>query len=211
MVHRNLIPYGLSVPLAALAFASCSGPQTFNSSLPQTQASRTSKTTLISAASHQRAGSLLYAGDDAGHVFVFSYPRGALQNTLDVAANATCSDRTGDVFVTELVGSASQILEYAHGGSEPINTLSDPGYAMGCAVDPVSGNLAVANFASGSTIGSVLVYLNATGSPMTYSNSAFYTYSFCGYDSKGNLYVDGSGGGPSYRFQLQNCHRMETL
>jgi hypothetical protein len=46
------------------------------------------------------------------------------------------------VFITDT--STSQILEFAHGGTTPINTLSDYDYQpVSCAVDPKSGNLAV--------------------------------------------------------------------
>ena len=44
---------------------------------------------------------------------------------------------------------ASQMVEYAHGGTSSIATLGDPSeYPEGCAVDPATGNLAVANFSA---------------------------------------------------------------
>ena len=88
---------------------------------------------------------------------------------------------------------ASQIVEYAHGGTVAIATLSRPGeYPEGCSVDPVTGNLAVTNFYSSAGGGSVSIYAGARGSPQLYSDPAIVNYRFCGYDARGNLFVDGS-------------------
>jgi len=45
-----------------------------------------------------------------------------------------CVDKKGDVFFTTFA--SQEIIEYAHGGTSPINTLSNPGqYMEGCSVD----------------------------------------------------------------------------
>jgi hypothetical protein len=90
---------------------------------------------------------LLYISDVSDNeVTVYSYPSGKLEGTLTgfEVPTGLCSDKAGDVFVTDF--EASEILEYAHGGTTPIATLSDPGqWPSGCSVDPMTGNLAVSN------------------------------------------------------------------
>lgn len=66
---------------------------------------------------------------------------------------------------------------------------------LDCSIDPTSGNLAV-TFLSGPhfTKGAVAVYARAQGSPQIYKDPNIYSYYFCDYDSKGNLFVDGQNG-----------------
>jgi hypothetical protein len=129
-------------------------------------------------------------------VFVLSYPQGKLVGTLRgfYAAEGVCSDATGNVFVT--TGGTETVVEYAHGGTEPIATLGDFGYApFGCAVDPVTGNLAVANLAAfNGKPGNVAVYSGAKGKPTRYTAPGFARYQWCAYDASGNLFVDGDNG-----------------
>lgn len=109
-------------------------------------------------------------------------------------AEGLCVDRAGDVYVTNDTSyGVYQITEYAHGSTTAMRTLNDPdGRANGCSVDPVTGNLAVANFWGASDReGNVAVYPNASGSPIAYSNQNIYYYYYCGYDDNGNLFVDG--------------------
>lgn len=94
---------------------------------------------------------LLYVSDqDApGKLLAFSYPQGELVGEVTVPSDypgGLCSDSVGDVFVTTFGPySQSYVYEYAHGGTEPIATLVDPGDSNGCAIDPKTGNLAVTN------------------------------------------------------------------
>jgi hypothetical protein len=137
-------------------------------------------------------GKLLYITDGGnsggGYVSVYSYPHGHLVGTLTGLDNpdGSCVDRLGDVFITDV--NAGDIVEYTHGGTTPIKTLSDGSSRgpVGCAIDSVTGNLAVAN-----VDGSVGVYRKARGNPTFY----YFTHEgdayFCGYDDSGNLFVDG--------------------
>ena len=81
---------------------------------------------------------LLYISDrGTNDVYVYSYPRGKLNGTLTGFndPDGECVDKTGDVFITNFL--SSNIIEYAHGGTSPIATLSDPGYyPADCSVDP---------------------------------------------------------------------------
>jgi len=121
------------------------------------------------ARAHER---LIYVSDSSTYdVYIFLSDRDKLVGTLTDQNNPAglCADKVGDVYVTQLYG--HQIVEYAHGGTKPIKILSDPGYEPGaCSFDPATGNLAVANIASDEfTQGNLLVYPNATGTPVTYS------------------------------------------
>jgi hypothetical protein len=141
---------------------------------------------------------LLYVSDLLAQVVdIYTYRHGyQLVGMLTGFFNpeGLCVDRAGDVYVTnDTSEGVHQITEYAHASTSPIRTLNDPdGRANGCSVDPTTGNLAVADFWGPSEgIGNVAVYQNASGTPTSYSNPNIYYYYYCGYDDKGNLFVDG--------------------
>lgn len=142
---------------------------------------------------------LLYASSIGGRVMVYDYPSGGLVGTFTVATGigvwGICADRDGDVFITsQQSATSSSVYEYAHGGTTPIATLHDDGYAANdCSSDPVTGNLAVTNYDFGPSGGSnVAIYTGARGKPHHYGDSKL-SVAFCGYDEKGNLFVDGRG------------------
>ncbi|MFZ0573155.1 MAG: hypothetical protein WAM02_00560 [Candidatus Cybelea sp.] len=126
-------------------------------------------------------------------ITVYSYPKGKLVGTLDnfYKPYGECVDTKGNVWITD--SSFGRIYEYAHGGTKPIQTLKDPEYVpYGCAVDPTTGDLAVANYSDASARqGDLAVYHKAKGTPKSYIGYEFYYYYDCGYDAKGNLYLDG--------------------
>ena len=137
---------------------------------------------------------LIYAADTHNYdVAVFSYPKGKLVGTVSYGdISAVCSDSNGNVFVPVDPSSVSQdtsyIYEYAHGGSQPIATLSETGYALGCSVDPATGNLAVTN-----GTGPLAVFQGAQGSATYYSIPPSVYFESCAYDDNGNLFL-GNGG-----------------
>lgn len=149
---------------------------------------------------------LLYVSDSfpygSNDVYVYSYPKGKLKGQLTGfnEPSGQCVDKAGNVFIANF--GTSQILEYAHGGTSPINTLSDAGYyPLGCSVDPTTGNLAVTNRLSTSfTTGDVAIYPDASGTPTSYTDPNFYYYEFCGYDNHGNLYIDGTTKGSALEY-----------
>jgi hypothetical protein len=102
-----------------------------------------------------------------------------------------CVDAAGDVFVTNT--DASTIVEFSHGGTTPLTTLSDPGqFPVACAVNPRTGDLAVSNLLdTGFSSSSVSIYKKAAGMPTTYPNARFYESFFLSYDDSGNVFVDG--------------------
>ncbi len=148
--------------------------------------------------------SLLYISDvGTNAVYAYSYPKGTLRGTLTGfdAPTGECVDNKGDVFIANY--EASSILEYTHGGTSPIATLSDPGYnPADCTVDPTTGNLAVANdMTTSSGQGNVAIYKDAKGKPKAYyTDPVISKMIFCGYDKAGNLFVDGVTSGEAFAF-----------
>ena len=132
---------------------------------------------------------------DAGGIYAVTYPQGKLVGELtDIETPAAaCSDASGNVFVT--ADWTEDVLEYARGGTKPIAKLGDYGYEPnGCAIDPKTGNLAVANTeAMDGGVGNVAIYTKAQGKPTDYSPP--YGASWCAYDNQGDLLVGGNGGG----------------
>ena len=140
---------------------------------------------------------LLYVSDlEAQEVFIYAYRSKKLVGTLTGFFNpeGLCVNRKGDVWVTNdsSVGD-HQVIEYAHGATTPLQTLDDPdGRVNGCAVNPVSGDLAVTNFwGPTERSGGVSIYPHGNGSPASYMDPNIYYYYYCGYDDKGDLFVDG--------------------
>ncbi|HEV3090405.1 MAG TPA: hypothetical protein VGX91_03070 [Candidatus Cybelea sp.] len=152
---------------------------------------------------------LLYVSDlEAQAVYVYDYRGKAnkLVGTITGFFNpeGLCVDKKGDVWVTNdsSVGD-HQVFEYAHGATSPMQTFEDPdGRVNGCAVDPVTGNLAVTNFWGATEgVGGVSIYVGAkNGTPESYSSDNIYYYYYCGYDDSGNLYVDGLSYGSNFGF-----------
>ena len=195
----------LSVSAAALLSA-CGGSQSLIAApgaMPQTHATadRGGSWMLPEA----KSSTLLYVGT-GDNVYVLSYPQGKLIGSLNVSGNDLCSDKTGDVFIPT---GGYQILEYAHGGASPIQTLETGDIPLGCAVDPTTGNLAVTQEASGA--GEVAVFANAKYPSTWYRDSFIYTYGLCGYDDQGNLFIDGSGTGSSCETSQRQQHFCELL
>lgn len=146
---------------------------------------------------------LLYVSDvGTNDVYVYTYPKGKVEGTLTGFAtpDGLCVDKTGDVFITNF--GTQQIFEYAHGGTSAIATLSDAGfYPQGCAIDPKTGNLAVTNYNNGSGLGNVALYIGAKGNPSAhYTDRNIQQMFLCGYDNKGNLFVDGEKSNGAFAF-----------
>ena len=207
--HSALVRIALAYCVAATTVAGCNGPQA--STVP---ASESFLDLGASAVAHdQKLGPVGASSEDlvylsygscgfsqcSAEVAVYTFPGGQPIGTWNAAGYAlgACSDEAGNVFITYILGSIGEILEFAHGGTTPVATLSDPtGSPVACSVDPLSGNLAVAD-----GVGALLIYRNASGSPTTYSYPGV---SFDGvtYDNKGNVFVDGLTGGQSPQFVL---------
>ncbi len=129
-------------------------------------------------------------------VYVFAYPQGKLVQTLTNYGpfGGECVDKDGDVFGT----ADYEVVEYAHGASSPKAILKESGLygePLGCAIDPVDGDLAVANTAADTSSSAVVaVFKHARGSPTYYTDRNLMAFEYCGYDNNGNLFLDGTNG-----------------
>jgi DNA-binding beta-propeller fold protein YncE len=193
-MRLRISPSALAVFLALALLEGCGGPQSATGPLGE----------LPQVATPALRGDLLYVSDTGtSDVYVFSYPKGKLVQTLtgfhDPAGE--CIDKIGDVFITNT--GASNVLEYAHGGSSAIATLKDPGYfPIGCSVDAVTGNLAVTNFSTtASGPGNLVIYKHAKGKPTgNYTEGSINSMLLCSYDNAGNLFLDGLTQGGAFQF-----------
>ncbi|MGB8908864.1 MAG: hypothetical protein WCC84_08960 [Candidatus Cybelea sp.] len=124
------------------------------------------------------------------------------------AVSGECTDANGDVFIVNLTGGVS---EFAHGSRKRLRVFQTPtADPVGCAVDPMTGDLAVASLGFGSR-GTVAIYKNARSKPTIYRNSGFHEYFYCGYDDEGNLFVDGLASDGSGNFVFAELPKDGTL
>jgi hypothetical protein len=95
---------------------------------------------------------------------VFSYPSDKLVGTLTGFGSpvGACVDKAGNVWIVNQ--DPPEVIEYAHGGSIPVATLSLDGDLYGCSIDPGTGNLAVVEDDYGITI-----FPNAQNPPTTFA------------------------------------------
>lgn len=130
-----------------------------------------------------------------GVVNAYSYPDGTLEGQITDLAypDGDCTDPNGDLYVTDTGPSHNRIVEFAHGGTHPIRKLSVPGYyAYSCAIDPINGDLAVADVGNAQGQGiDVVVFRQAKGRPRVYTDSDFLNFLYCAYDNAHDLFVDG--------------------
>jgi hypothetical protein len=140
-----------------------------------------------------KPGPLLYISDFYNFdVYIYSIPSLKLVGKLTgfFEPEGECSDAHGNVWIANT--GSQQMLEFKPGDKTAIAMLADPlGYPVGCAIDAVTGNLAVANIFGVSGSGGILIYKHAAGTPTFYANPDQFYYYFDGYDAKGNLYASG--------------------
>ncbi|HEX3458378.1 MAG TPA: hypothetical protein VHR97_10530 [Candidatus Baltobacteraceae bacterium] len=179
--------YALTISAVAALLAGCGGSQP-PIGAPGIMAQSRAITDRAELKERSTSGALLYVISYGYSVTMLSYP-GLINNgsfSPEGLATNVCSDQEGNVYVTTGGG---VIYKYAHGGTAPIKTLTDPNYwpIHGCSVDPTTGDLAVAN--DGPSGGNVAVYAGGQGLPTYYSNSSITTYAGCAYDGSGNLFL----------------------
>lgn len=136
-------------------------------------------------------GALLYVSNvRSAKVEMFSYPQVKTVGSFDApgVVRGLCSDAAGNVWVTVGLSATPELVEYAHGGTTPIATLSLSADIVPelCAVDPLTNNLAVAVGP-----GEVLIFQDEAGAPQTYYDSAFAEIYSLTYDTHGDLFIYG--------------------
>jgi hypothetical protein len=139
-----------------------------------------------------KSRALLYVSDpQTKDVYVYSYPQARLVGKLSGFGEprSECADAAGDVFIADVA--TDDVVEYAHGGTKPIAELSVSGHPEGCSVDPMHGSLAVSGGVNGIVL-SVFRYSahNRWRAERTYTDSSLHAAAFCGYDNRGNLFID---------------------
>ncbi len=112
-------------------------------------------------------------------------------STPSVDAQGLCAAKTGNWWA--VASGADEVLEYAHGGTTPLKTLSIGGEPAGCAVDPATGDLAVTILGTSD----VVLFTRGSGSGSTITDDLSSSY-FDGYDNKGDLFVNGITSSDSY-------------
>ncbi|HEY1654251.1 MAG TPA: hypothetical protein VGF86_03970 [Candidatus Tumulicola sp.] len=135
---------------------------------------------------------LLYVVD-SDRLLMYAYRNGRAKPFAQIAgieySSDLCADAGGNVFVVDESG--RQIVEYAHGATSPLETFDDKiGPPIGCAADPVTGNLAVVNSYDGHyKSASVLVFTPGSALPKRYGEKRIWRLEACAYDDKGDLFV----------------------
>lgn len=185
--------YALTMGAAAAILAGCGGSQP-----PIGATGAMTAATARQGRSHRRvmrqflylAEHKLVSSGFAYQTSIVSYPDGH-----DVANIANfgqmCRDSSGDVYIDN----GSAISEYSPGGANPIAQVALPNevYGSGCAVDPITGNIAVggAQLESSKPVGWLGVYPTLNGSPSIYTSPFMQNFIYCGYDDEGNLFLSG--------------------
>jgi hypothetical protein len=199
MKDITLNRYALSIGAASALLVGCGGSQPPigpQGVMPQSRAIATHAQRAGSRILPEASGEDLIYSANSRFIYIFSYADGSqiAHAKLPGLVRSFCSDKNGNVFATVYGGA---VVKYAHGGTKVIATLGLPsGYEpWGCAVDPSSGDLAVMTWRTPSSTGpgAVALFAHARGSATLLFDSEINAYSYCGYDSGGNLYLDGSG------------------
>ena len=191
MKSLGLGRYALTIGVTAALLAGCGGSQSPIGAPPVPQSHA-----LAGYADHggswmlpeAKSQDLLYISASPywpnGDVYVYTYPQGHLVGDLSGLFKPVgeCADSQGNVFVVTLssASTSSNVYEYAHGGTTPIATLSDPNVALSCAIDPQTGNLAAGG-------DGVAIFSSAQGIPAIYNSS--FAFKHCGFDNRGDLYL----------------------
>lgn len=193
---KNVAHSALTIAVAAL-FSGCGGSQTqppvsLPGTLPQTAAIADAGEIMPRSASYGKswmvpeAGgkALIYAVNGCAGTCVLTYPNGKLVGRFYTSGgSAACSDANGNVFIPR----NSSVTEWPHGATMPTQTFTVPGYnAAGCAVDPMTGDLAVV---FSGTNANVAVFAPGSQTPAQFDSHVNSYY--CGYDDAGNLFVSG--------------------
>ena len=182
--------FAVCVLAATEMVSGCAGSAVVQAAAPMNagvSANRAERSSWISPAT---SGSDLVYASAGNVVYVYTYPGGSQVGTLTGFNDAAgvCSDVNGNVWVVNsyYYSGSTTLIEYAHGGSKPINTLVDTNNAGdACAVDPSTGNLAAANLTY-----SVAVWTAAQGNPTFYSTVGLIEDNrTITYDGSGDLYV----------------------
>jgi hypothetical protein len=199
--------FGACVALGVLA--ACHGSPVQSGALPNVIPGAELGRSVSWMAPEAASQDLLYLSDVvANDVKVYSFREGRLVGTLTGFGKprSECADDAGNVWIADIEG--RDVIEYPHGGTKPIASLDTFGVPLGCSVDSPGHYLAVTG-----GIGGTIVSIYHEGShgrwsnPTRYTDSAMRSPYFCGYDSNGNLFIDGLTKSKAGRFTLVELRR----
>jgi hypothetical protein len=143
----------------------------------------------------------------AGKVYVYAWSvpgmkRGTYLRSIQVAEPlGGCADDRDDIYITNFSNGNGEVVEYRSDSGRQLRTLRDLGNVpFSCAVDPKTGDIAVANLEVATTSGgngSVFVYRGGRGPGIRFSDlpssvGVLQAIYFVAYDGSGKLYADGS-------------------
>jgi hypothetical protein len=193
MGYRRWSPFALSSSAAIALLAGC-GALPLSLTRGQGDAQPTvARAKIVSPAVSKDI--LLYATDPNDNlVYMISLPTGKLVGKLTGFNQPIndCADTAGNVYIVD--SQDHQVRAYKHGSKSAFRVLSvGENIPIGCALDPTTGNLAVAS-CCGRNHGSVAVFANAKGSPKYYVDPSYDDYQTCTYDGSGNLFVNAVSG-----------------
>lgn len=150
----------------------------------------------------QGAPRLLFVSDAAtGDVNVFTMPGMALKGQLTgfYQPQGECSNyKTGNIWVVDT--GALSAYQFTRTGTLVSTVTATQGFPVGCAVNPVNGDVALTDIYGFEGAGGVEIFPGGSGSPTFVQNAGQYEYYFDGYDPSGNLYTDGWS--PSFTFTV---------
>lgn len=174
MKGLNFAHYSLTIGVAAALLVGCGGSQPMVSAPGVMPQSRTTKNQ-----------ALLYVVASNGHVNFVTYPAGEKAGSIDFGLysylTAACSDGSGNVWIVNY----GALDKYAYASTKAIRIRSFPFGVASCAVDLASNDLAAVGQ------GSVGIVRNERGKAHVYRAESYYQLRSCGYDTSGDLFVDG--------------------
>ncbi|HEY3675188.1 MAG TPA: hypothetical protein VGK84_04290 [Candidatus Tumulicola sp.] len=174
---------------AAILLSACGGPNQTAVTPVVTQSVNSSQHASWMSPLARRTSKLLYVSNyGANEVTVYDNLSKKQMGLLMgfSSPQGQCVDAKGDVYIAN-AGNGT-VVEYAHGGANPIKTFTTSGDAFGCSVD-AANDLAVTDFLGASyAAGSVTVFPKGSSKGVTYSDPTDCHYIWtAGYDDKGNL------------------------
>jgi hypothetical protein len=181
----------LFAPVVLLIFAGCGGGMRVAPPIAPSNTLSRAAPAAPWMAKGVKQRDLLYVSNANGTVSVYRYWQRTLVGVLTDFSKpqGECADGAGNVYITD--SGRKKVYEYAHGGKKPINVLDVAPYLpYGCSINPMNGDLAVAN-AGGDEYkaGNISVYAHAGGTPTTYQGPYDDHFINCAYDDRGDLFI----------------------
>jgi hypothetical protein len=186
----------LGIGLATVLLAGCNGSQ---AGVPGTIPQGAMTTTQGRAHQATTYNTILYVSRYSNYVDMLTYPGlkaiGSFTYPNNTPFGQACpDDLTGNIYFPNYSGQPNAgLLEYADGGTAPIGSLKPtPGhFAVNCAVDSMTGNIAVVLATTAQTSSYIGVYAPGSSRPTKYGYPNLRWYASCRYDSSGNLFILG--------------------